>query len=106
MNYRNWLWLFLGAIPLLIYPFLMIANVMSLAAERPHNPVPLVLWLSSQGFLWSSTLYPVVFLGCAIMSLVQSHCRDDRTAERYALLPLLYLSGVVALFLLWLAISE
>jgi hypothetical protein len=106
MNFRVLLWLVLGAIPLFIYPFLLIANVMSLAGEPSHNPVSLALRLSSQGFLWSSTLYPVVYVGCAIMSVIQSQWGDGRTAERCALLPLLYLVGVAALFLLWLATSE
>lgn len=106
MKHRIWLWLVLGAIPLLIYPFLMVANVMSLAAEPPHYPVSLALRLSSQGFLWSSTLYPLVYFGSAIVALIQSHFQNDRAARRYAVLPLLYLIGVIALFLLWLATSE
>ena len=106
MKHRIWPWLALGAIPLLAYPFLMVANVMSLAAEPPHYPVSLGLRLSSQGFLWSSTLYPIVYFGCAIMAFVQSHFEIDRDARRYALLPLLYLIGVIALFLIWLATGE
>ena len=106
MKHRIWLWLALGGIPLLIYPFLMVANVMSLAAEPPQYPVSLALRLSSQGFLWSSTLYPLVYIGCAIMSLVQWHRQNGHAAQRYALTPVLYLLGVVALLLLWLATSE
>jgi hypothetical protein len=60
----------LGALVLLIYPFCLLANVMSLAGvdapqTRVAGPLQRLSWL---GFLWGSTVYPVVYLIAAGIS--------------------------------------
>ena len=91
-----------GAVVLMAYPFCLIANVMSFAAAPAQGasprPVPL---LASQAFLWSSTLYPLVYLVAAGTSRVLAS--NDRTlaAHRVAQVPLVYLVGVVPCFLAW-----
>jgi hypothetical protein len=95
----------LGAVALLIYPFCLLANVMSLAAmdapaTRVADPLPR---LALRGFLWGSTIYPVVYLVAAGVSVFLSS--NDRLvgARRVAQTPLIYLAGVLLCFLIALA---
>ena len=90
----------MGAFALLIYPFCLVANVMSLAAmDAPQTRVVGRLQrLSMQGFLWGSTVYPVVYLVAAGIS--RSLASDDRSvgARRAAQAPLIYLLVVLLCF--------
>jgi len=63
------------SLPLLVYPILLVANVMSLAAPPPATPAPLSLSIAASGFLWGSTLYPLAYL-IAIAATVMSLARD------------------------------
>jgi hypothetical protein len=103
MKYRFWIWLLLGAAPLLIYPIVLLANVMSLAAQPSSQPVPILLQLSSKAFLWSSTLYPIVYLYYARKAIANSKQGDSRTAVTMSLLPLVYLILVLIFLCAWFA---
>jgi len=103
---RLWFWLILGGLPLMIYPFLLVANVMSLAGNPSSEPVSLVVQLASQGFLWGSTLYPLVYIPCALIAVLCSFGESDHIAVRFAFMPILYLGAVIACFFLWLATSS
>ena len=46
-------------LPILIYPMILIANIMSLAAYVPED-VTLLERIAPQLFLWATTLYPLV----------------------------------------------
>ena len=96
-----------GAIVLLVYPFCLLANVMSLAAVPAQGAAPgLALRLASGAFLWGSTLYPVVYLLAAAVSLFLSS--NDRAvgARRVAQVPLVYLLGVLLCFVAWLVAEQ
>ncbi len=103
---RFWFLLILGGLPLLVYPFLLIANIMSLAAHQPNPPVPFsftnLAWLS---FLWGSTVYPLVYLGCALVAVILSFGESDHIADRFAMIPLLYLAALIACFLFVMAFA-
>jgi hypothetical protein len=103
---RLWFWLILGGLPLMIYPFLLVANIMSLAGNPSSDPASLVVQLASQGFLWGSTLYPLVYILCALIAVVCSFGESDHIAVRFALIPIVYLAAVIICFLLWLASSS
>lgn len=51
----------LTALPLIIYPGVFIAGVMSLAAE-PNSAVNLISIMAAKSFIYSSLLYPVGYL--------------------------------------------
>ena len=53
----------LGALPLIAYPFVLLANVMQ-AAAKPEPGTPRLLLAVVRTFLVGTTTYPVVFLLC------------------------------------------
>lgn len=55
----------LAALPLLVYPAIVVANVMS-AAARPKLEGPRLLRAIVRAFLLGTTAYPVVFLLCLL----------------------------------------
>ena len=96
-----------GAIVLLAYPFCLLANVMSFAAVPAQGAAPkLALRLASGAFLWSSTLYPVVYLLAAAVSLFLSSNDRAVAARRVAQVPLVYLLGVLLCFAAWLVAEQ
>jgi len=101
MKYRVWLWLLVGGVPLIVYPVVLLANVMALAGQPPANPLPLYQQFIVKGFLWGATLYPIVYLSCFTKAIGFSRQQDYRRAVITALLPLLYLVGVAMLFAGW-----
>src|SRR5688572_5907060 len=100
MTYRLWIWLAIGGAPLIIYPVVLVAHIMSLGGEPPKHPAPLALRLSSQGFLWGSTVYPIVYFCCAVPAIYHRRAKP-RFALNMATLPLLYLTVLAALFCGW-----
>jgi hypothetical protein len=97
--------LILGAVPLLMYPFLVMANIMSFAA--PHtNEEPFGLTLVVNIFLFSSTAYPIVYILCAVFAIV--HIRKDKgkPAFSYGIAPIIYLVLLVGLLATWAALSS
>jgi hypothetical protein len=89
--------LIIGALPLLIYPPVFIAGIMSLAGQHTWNE-PIFLMLAAYGFLLTSLAYPLVYLICIFKTLRQKN-KDD--AIRWSLTPLIYLLAVIALMFLW-----
>jgi uncharacterized Tic20 family protein len=101
------LWLQIARAPLLIYPAVLLANVMSLARQRPSKPVPSAELLAPSAqlhallellFLWTSTLYPLVYVYCARQATACARKDDQKNAMRFSLVPLLYLCLVAVLF--------
>ena len=90
----------LGALALLVYPFCLAANVMSLAAmDAPQTRVAGRLQrLSMQGFLWGSTVYPAVYLLAAGISRFLDANDRPVGARRAAKAPLIYLLAVLLCF--------
>ena len=106
MQFRYWLLLILAGLPLALYPFLLVANIMSLAGHQSPDPTPLLLRLTANAFLWSSTLYPVVYMACVVLAISLSAMGSTSTAAKMSLLPLCYLALVVAFFCGWMITSQ
>ncbi len=94
--------LFLTTLPLLVYPFVLIANVMSLAATATATPAPIGLKIVSLGFLWTTTLYPVPYLICLIAALMNLKKEKIRTALHWQLALVGYLLMIGIFFTAWL----
>jgi len=103
MKIRIWIWLIVAGIPLCIYPFVLLANIMSIAGEPPRVPAPWYLWFTSQGFLWTSTLYPLIYLYCVVKVIDFWKESNFDSAFRMSRIPLAYLGVVAGFFLGWLA---
>jgi hypothetical protein len=107
MKYRFVFWLVIGGLPLLIYPALLIANIMSLAAKpAPNDHAPILLYLFANAFLWGSTLYPVVYVFSASTAIAVLKKGNPNKASLVALLPLLYLALVLAAMAGWMAMAR
>lgn len=105
MTRHYWILLIVGALPLLIYPFILLANVMSLAGTKSSTPVPMTQWLAAKAFLWSSTLYPVVYLGCLIVAITCARSGDGSKALLFAIAPLAYFGLCILLMFAWMLTS-
>lgn len=101
MRSYYWILLIVGALPLLIYPFILLANIMSFAGTKSSTPVPLMQTVMSQAFLWSSTLYPVAYVACLIAAVTCSRSGNGAMALKLAAAPLLYLGLCVVLMIGW-----
>lgn len=93
-----------GALPLLLYPFVLLANVMSLAGPRT-GAEPLGQTLVSFAFLGATTAYPLAYLLFLVLSVVRLKQGRLQPALIWSLAPMGYLVGVVLLLLLWMATS-
>jgi hypothetical protein len=104
MKFVTHFMLLLGALPLLVYPFVVLANVMSLAGERSGNEPPLLM-LVVYSFLLGSLAYPAVYVPCALLAVARVKKNDDNTAFWYVVGPLGYLLLLAGLLAIWSAIS-
>jgi hypothetical protein len=88
----------LGFIPLLIYPVVLMANFMSLAAPRTAGDETLNILFNA--FLVGSTAYPFVYCPCAwISESMDEKSKSERLALALSFVPLVYLFIVSLLFL-------
>ena len=93
-------YLILAALPLLIYPFILMANIMSLAGYG-SNDTPFLLNLFSKGFLLSSSAYPVVYVFSVIMYFYAKRRDNIKRVSIFAKLPLIYLFFVYLFLMGW-----
>ena len=89
----------LGALPLALYPVLLLANLMSLAGQR--TPGDDKVWSASRWFLWSSTAYPLAFASCVIAAWKMLGLGHQQKALMWSVVPLLYLALVGVFFWNW-----
>lgn len=92
--------LLLGALPLLIYPFVLLANVMSLAGHWSGNE-PLGLVVTVYAFLIGSTAYPAVYIFHRVYANALLKQNKTEAALRYSVGPLLYLALLAGFMMLW-----
>lgn len=85
---------------LIVYPFCLIANVMSLAALPATAGIGLLPSLARKAFLWGSTIYPVLYLFAAGMSVFLSSNDRQMGTRRIAQAPLIYLAGLLLCFVI------
>jgi hypothetical protein len=95
--------LVIGALPLLIYPFVALASVMSLAGHTDGKE-PGLLMAVARGFQITSLLYPVVYVG-ALVGAVSLRKTKEVIARRIATIPLWFLALTVALLMGWMALD-
>ena len=92
-DYLLWGLLLLGGLPLLSYPFVVLASLMGLASPTTIK----VHWfyrLMNKSFLWGTLAYPLVYIPCYWLA------RGDNGSLSlcYAALPLLYLAVLYLCF--------
>jgi hypothetical protein len=91
--------LILGAVPLLAYPFVAFASIMTLAAHRDSS-TSLQLVLAGGGFAIGSLLYPVVYAIFARLAWTWL-TSDERRAYMLSTIPLWYLGFLLTLMWAW-----
>lgn len=92
--------LLIGAVPLLIYPIVFLASVMSLGAHRSGDE-PLLLMVVFAVFLMGALAYPIVYGVCAWLTVVRVTNDQDDAARRVATFPLWYLGALVLVGAAW-----
>jgi hypothetical protein len=89
----------LGFLPLLIYPVVLVAGIMALAAPRTGDEPQLQIILS-HAIVVGWLVYPVVYCPCAwISESLNEKSKCGRLAEALSFAPLVYLSAVSLLLL-------
>ncbi|MFB2669197.1 hypothetical protein ACE02G_18960 [Shewanella xiamenensis] len=86
-DYLLWGLLLLGGLPLLSYPFVVLASLMGLASRTTIN----VHWfyrLMNKSFLWGTLAYPLVYIPCYWLA----RGTKDSSSLGYAALPLIFLA--------------
>lgn len=91
-----------GALPLLIYPFIFLAGIMSLVGDT-RNAGPLPVLLITYVTLLGSLAYPMVYLPSAVLAL--RSLKQKAPAVRLSAIPLTYLAAVAGLFAMWYAVG-
>jgi hypothetical protein len=100
LPYLRYVFLALGALPLVIYPGVLLANVMSLAAEG-QSDTPMFLRVVATSFQVSSSAYPLVY-GWCFRAL---KAKSVATGLWLSVAPLAYLVLVYGLFQLWMTLD-
>jgi hypothetical protein len=95
--------LIIGALPLLVYPFIALASVMSLAGHTTGEE-PVMRMAVARGFQVTSLLYPVVYVASLAAALAVRKQKAG-TAAKIASAPLWFLMLVVLLFVAWIALD-
>lgn len=90
--------LVLAAIPLIIYPGVLIAGLMGFAAPASEDTPPIVIAVV-KSFLWLSLLYPVGYSAGLAISAVWSKRAGATIAGTHLL-------ACIALFVVWYFISN
>jgi hypothetical protein len=87
--------LILGALPLVVYPAVVIASVMGLAGHRTGDQA---FWQMAlvNAFYVGSVAYPIVYVAGAIASISARKRQQPRAALALSLAPLGYLSVLAA----------
>ena len=96
--------LIIGALPLLIYPCIAGASLMSLAGQTTGE-VPVLLMAVARAFQIGSLIYPVVYLGSVVAALV-TRKKNEEISAKIALVPLWFLALVCLLFVGWIALDR
>ena len=94
-----------SGLPLLIYPFILLANVMSFAGHKTGNE-PAILVFVSSAFLWASTLYPIPYVFFFLRAKSESKKRNGKKETVFALAPLVCLAILGMLMIAWMVVEE
>ena len=92
--------LVVGALPLLVYPPVLLANLMSLGGHRTGNESPGVS-LVTYSFLLGSTAYPAVYVFSLLLVIARIRENRAKAALGYSIAPMFYFGLLVLLGMLW-----
>ncbi|BDP43416.1 hypothetical protein DAETH_33850 (plasmid) [Deinococcus aetherius] len=95
----------LGALPLLAYPLVLPASLMTLGTSDPNSP-PAALVAVKQAFCWGSLAYPLVYVGGLALAERAAGRGGARGNVTWSALPLLYMLGLGVLFQAWGALDR
>jgi hypothetical protein len=84
-------------LPFLVYPFVLIANIMAFAGVDAGD-VPFFTRISALSFLWATTLYPVV-IGYILYRRRRAHTEEERRNHVYS--GYAYVLLCIVLFQIW-----
>lgn len=92
----------LGGGVLVVYPFCILANVMSFAGHRDPNDEPgWLLSTTASSFLWGSTAYPLIYFPCLLIAWMLWKNERVSAARWTANVPVLYLAALLVLMFAW-----
>ncbi len=90
----------LGTLPLIAYPFVLLANVMS-AAAKPEPGTSRLHLIVVRTFLIGTTTYPIVFLLCLFAARRALGRGDLERGLVLSSLPLMEIAALCGLLALW-----
>lgn len=94
--------LILLAIPALLWPFIMMANIMSLAALAQANYEPSPSNILMGGFLLLTSTYPLFYLAGAILSIYSlTKKREDHALLWLCLPSIVILPCIILVIFVW-----
>lgn len=93
--------MFLTAAPLLAYPFVLLANLMSLAAIEQGGDMSALQKIAFYTFMGGSTLYPIPCLVALVQSIREIRKTNHSKALAYQLANFAYLAVVVVALVGW-----
>lgn len=99
MSSRVTISLIIGGLPLLAYPAVALAGIMSLAGERMGHEAALLETVRTS-FLIGTLVYPLVYILCAIAA-VWVNKKDAAFAFKVSVVPLVFISILAVLCLGW-----
>ena len=97
--------LVLSGLPLVTYPVILLAGVMSLAGERAGG-APLLLSVVAMTCQIASIAYPAIYFPFLRRAQRKMKSNEDEAAFRASLIPLGYLLALGALFAAWFALGD
>lgn len=99
------IFLFLGLLPVLIYPFIVLADAMSLAASQSENANTLSAKLGL-GFLYGTLAYPAVYIPCSIFSRMALKKKKEAVSLWFSTVPILYLIILIGFVIVGLKLDK
>ncbi len=83
--------LVLGGLLLLLYPFVLLADVMGLGGGQ--NGITSLTWetVTIYIFYYGTLAYPLVYIPCLILAVVMGRKEKDGLALLFSVMPLLFL---------------
>jgi|SRR5215471_1856108 len=90
----------LGALPLLLYPFVLLADIMSLCSDQWRD-VPVVQSAVALSFLLGSLAYPVVYLLCLVFTCIILKKDKEKVVFCSSVVPLAYVAVLIGRCVAW-----
>lgn len=97
MKYLIWIPYALGALPLSLYFGIMIAIISGFGGPEPSPPRPALARYAHTAVFYIFGLYPIVYIGCLLLSMRRSKEDRAKPAILISLIPLGWLLVVAAL---------